>query len=91
MSFCFLLFSYETYLKCRENYSNACGAGILKNIYSQKAKVFSFIFLHTTRVKRTRKTHALNAQVVTSLQTSCNKSIHKLSTSCVPLLVPSLL
>ena len=24
-----------------------------------------------------------NAQVVTSLQTSCNKSVHKLSTSCV--------
>ena len=24
-----------------------------------------------------------NAQVVTSLQTSCNKSAHKLSTSCV--------
>jgi hypothetical protein len=25
-----------------------------------------------------------NAQVVTGLQTSCNKSVHKLSTSCVP-------
>ena len=24
-----------------------------------------------------------NAQVVTSLQTSCNKSVHKLLTSCV--------
>ena len=24
-----------------------------------------------------------NAQVVASLQTSCNKSVHKLSTSCV--------
>ena len=24
-----------------------------------------------------------NTQVVTSLQTSCNKSVHKLSTSCV--------
>jgi exopolysaccharide biosynthesis protein len=24
-----------------------------------------------------------NAQVVTSLQTSCHKSVHKLSTSCV--------
>ena len=31
------------------------------------------------RFQYTRK----NAQVVTSLQTSCNKSVHKLSTSCV--------
>ena len=41
--------------------------------------------LQGTRVK--------NAQVVTGLQTSCYKSVHKLSTSCVPtvfaLLVPS--
>ena len=29
-----------------------------------------------------------NAQVVTSLQTSCNKSVHKLSTSCVRTVSP---
>ena len=34
-------------------------------------------FIHV--LKYTRK----NAQVVTSLQTSCNRSVHKLSTSCV--------
>jgi hypothetical protein len=38
-------------------------------------------------VNNTRK----NAQVVTGLQTSCYKSVHKLSTSCVRTAVPSLL
>jgi hypothetical protein len=37
------------------------------------------IFLFIARLVYTRK----NAQVVTSLQTSCYKSVHKLSTSCV--------
>ena len=46
----FLLFSYEIYSKCRENYSNCCGT-IFKNMHSQEAKVFSFIFLHTNRLE----------------------------------------
>ena len=37
------------------------------------------IFIMTMVIKYTRK----NAQVVTSLQTSSNKSVYKLSTSCV--------
>ena len=41
-------------------------------------KPFKDILINTYTMY-TRK----NAQVVTSLQTSCNKSVHKLSTSCV--------
>jgi hypothetical protein len=34
-------------------------------------------------VSNFKATHVKNAQVVTGLQTSCYKSVHKLSTSCV--------
>ena len=37
------------------------------------------LFVYAIIDKYTRK----NTPVVTSLQTSCNKSVHKLSTSCV--------
>jgi hypothetical protein len=33
-------------------------------------------------VRHFKATYVKNAQVVTSLQTSCYKSVHKLSTSC---------
>ena len=42
-------------------------------------KLWVFVFRVSNELEHTRK----NAQVVTSLQTSCNKSVHKLSTSCV--------
>ena len=45
---------------------------------SNLAKLFSLHIATRTSVY-TRE----NAQVVTTLQTSCNKSVHKLSTSCV--------
>ena len=55
---------------------------VLKYLLKKTIKIFVTIFLYTRK----------NAQVVTSLQTSCYKSVHKLSTSCVfALLVPSLL
>ena len=54
--------------------------------YLDENRVSGLVFVDYTRK---------NAQVVTSLQTSCNKSVHKLSTSCQQvvfgLLVPSLL
>ena len=42
--------------------------------YLDENRVSGLVFVDYTRK---------NAQVVTSLQTSCNKSVHKLSTSCV--------
>ena len=40
--------------------------------------------LHVFATKHNVNTYTRkNAQVVTSLQTSCNKSVYKLSTSCV--------
>ena len=41
-----------------------------------------FVMSRTTRVK-THKLLQVCKQVVTSLQTSCDKSVHNLSTSCV--------
>ena len=40
--FCFLLFSYETYWKCRENYSDSFG-GISKNISCRQVNIWRFI------------------------------------------------
>ena len=45
-------------------------------------KMFSESLIDHGRISSLRYTRK-NAQVVTSLQTSCNKSVHKLLTSCL--------
>ena len=50
-------------------------------------KHLSVVAVHSPNTLYTHK----KAQVVTSLQTSCYKSVHKLSTSCVSSVFPSLL
>jgi hypothetical protein len=50
-------------------------------IFSEKLR-FQFRYQNSQSIARPGYTRK-NAQVVTSLQTSCYKSVHKLSTSCV--------
>ena len=47
----------------------------IKRSFQLRKKLFHYIYTLTTRVK--------NAQVATDLQTSCNKSVHKLLTRCI--------
>ena len=42
-----------------------------------------YVILTNCKIKWNSCYTRKNAHVVTSLQTSCNKSVHKLSTSCV--------
>ena len=56
----------------------------LRTISQTKGNIFIKVFsLSDDPGLANRKYTRKNAQVVTSLQTSCNRSVHKLSTSCV--------
>jgi hypothetical protein len=62
--------------------NNVFNLGLLKwrgNPYMGTTRHFHVLFDVRILDLHTRK----NAQVVTSLQTNCYKSVHKLSTSCV--------
>ena len=56
---------------------------LLNTLRRSALAVFFVVSLSIIRLRRTLLYTRKNAQVVASLQTSCNKAVHKLSTSYV--------